>query len=263
MPHYSDTGMSELEREFELEMERDEGAAIEQELEADWEAQPGEETEETDAEWEREPTDPGSYAERFYELSQREFESESELDEEVRNIVNEMERDFFWKNWKSRLKKVGGSLLKKGLGHLASKTPVFKGLQAVTQLTRGNLKGALGSLAKAGLTTALGATPAGAVALPALKAIGFESSPYPERNREAWDNYVEVAREAFDNLGRNINEAAVDPVEASRLASNAFQTAVQKVQHAVRGTGEGRAARQRRTMTIRVKRGDRIVIEGI
>jgi hypothetical protein len=259
--------MSDLEQEFELEMEGDEGESPkDEELGSDWETEQAsdeEADEETDQESESEPTETGGYADRFYELSQRAFESESELDDEVRDIVNDMERNYFWGNWKKRLKKIGGSLIKKGLGHLAGKFPVFKGLQAVTQLARGNVKGALGSLAKAGLTAALSASPAGAVALPALKALGFEATADSEPNREAWDNYVEVAREAFNHLGQNISEAAVDPVEASRLASNAFQTAVRNVQARVRSNGTGVRDHRKRSMTIQVRRGERIIIEGI
>jgi hypothetical protein len=264
MPRYND--MSELEREFELEMESDEEAGQDEELEGEWEEETGsdEETdEEAGQEWETGSTEPGSYADRFYELSQREFESESELDDEVRELLNNMERDFFWGKWKRKLKKMGGRLVKRGLGQLAGKLPGFKGLQAVTQAARAALKGNLGGLAKSALTAALSAHPAGAAALPALKALGFESSEDSERNHEAWENYVEVAREAFDNLGRNLDERAADPLEASRLASSAYQAAVRNVQARAR-TNEGRGRDHRtRTMRIQVRRGQRIIIEGI
>jgi hypothetical protein len=267
MSRNNDTDMSELEREFELEMEGDESESKpEEELESDWEAESvsdEEADEESDEEFESEPTEAGGYADRFYELSQREFESESELDDEVRGIVNEMERDFFWGKWKKRLKSIGGRLLKKGLGQLAGRLPVFKGLQALTQAARAAMKGDLGGLAKSAFTTVLSAHPAGAVALPALKALGFEATGDSERNREAWDNYVEVAREAFDHLGRNLDERTADPLEASRLASNAFQTAVRKVQARVRSNGTQVRDHRKRSMTIQVRRGERIIIEGI
>ena len=67
--------------------------------------------------------------------------------------------------------------------------------------------------------------------------------------REAWDNFVEVSREAYQNLAQNLHENADNPLEASRLANNAFQTAVKKVQSRVqatrspRGAGAGRRRR--------------------
>lgn len=264
MPRYNETDMSELEREFELEMEGDEGESTpDEELESDWEAERAndeEADEESDEEWESESVEAGDYAQRFYELSQREFESESELDDDVRGLVNEMERDFFWKGWKKRLKRVGGRLLKRGLGQLAGRLSGFKGLQALTQAARGALKGNLGGLAKTALTAALSAHPAGAAALPALKALGFEATEDSERNREGWENYVEVAREAFDHLGRNFDERAVDPLEASRMASTALQTGLRKVQAKVASAGGGRPSSRRRRRVIRARKGDKIVI---
>jgi hypothetical protein len=254
--------MSELEREFELEMEGDEGeSTTDEELESDWEAESesDEETdEESDEEWEREPTERSDYAQRFYELSQREFESESELDDEVRGLVNEMEREYFW--GLGRLKKIGRRLLKKGVGQLAGRLSGFKGLQAITRAARQALNGNLSSLARMGFNAALSAHPAGAAALPALKAMGFEATEDPERNRESWDNYVEVAREAFDHLGRNFDERAVSPLEASRLASAALQTGLRKVQAQMTSAGGGRPSSYRRRRVIRARKGDKIVI---
>lgn len=264
MPNYNDTGMSDLEREFELEMEGNEGeSGQDEELESDWEAQGDEEADEkADKEWENEPVETGGYAERFYELSQREFESESELDNEVRGIVNEMERDFFfgkWKNWRNRFKR----MLKAGVGQLAGQIPGFKAIQALTKAGREALKGNLSSAVTSAIAAGLSAHPAGAAALPALKALGFEATGDSESNREAWNNYVEVAREAFDYLGRNLDERTADPLEASRMASNAFQSAVRKVQARV-GSREVQVRDHRgRTMTIKVRKGERIIIEGI
>jgi hypothetical protein len=267
MARSDQTYLSNLEQEFELEMEHEEGQGEQHtgdgDGEADWELEsPGNEEseEESQEEPEAEAPEGGDFAERLRELSQREFETEAQLDEEVREIVDEMEREYFFKKWANRLKSVGGPLVKAGLGRLAGQFPAFKGLQAVTQLARGNLKGALGSLAKSGLTAALGAHPLGAVALPALKGLGFETSQDPEQQREAWENYVAVAQEAFDHLGQNIGAAAVDPLGASRLASTAFQTGLSKVQARVGSGAGGRAPSRGRRRVIRVRRGDKIVI---
>ena len=267
--------MSELERELELEMEGDEGSAeFEEELDEEWEAE-GSDEEFEDVEGES----TGDYAERFYELAQTGFESETEVDERLNEVFREMERDFFWGKIKSgfkRLKNKGlGKLLQKGLKFAAGKLPHLKVLQAVTDLSKGNLSGLLKSAAKA----ALAASPAGAVALPALNALGFEATEEPERNREAWDNYVELAREAYDHLAENLTENADNPLEASRLATNAFQTAVRRVQGKVqakrpfvrahRPYGMGSPSPERvinltsgQTIFIRLASGGRIRIKG-
>jgi hypothetical protein len=241
-----DTDISELEREFELEMdnfESDEEYKTDEEFEMDEEFEAMSDLEIEDA-TEGEYENAGDYAERFYELSQRSYESVSELNEEVDGILNEMERDFFWRGAKNFLKKKAKGLVSKGLKFAAGQIPAFKALQGITQLTRGNLKGFLGSLANAGLASAI---PGGAAILPALKTLGV--SPGGEMEREAWDNFVEVSREAYQNLAQNLHENADNPLEASRLANNAFQTAVKKVQSRVqatrspRGAGAGRRRR--------------------
>jgi cell division protein FtsL len=84
------------------------------------------------------------------------------------------------------------------------------------------LKGTLGTLAKAGLKEVR----AGGAVLPVLGALGFEAG---EQNREAWQSFANVCKESFDYLARNLNENADDPLEASRLASEAFSTALKKV----------------------------------
>ncbi len=254
---------SELEREFELETDAgdeqgeaedgDDAGAAEWELEAeDDDAEASD-----DDEWEA--REEGSYADRLRELSHAELESEAQLDQEVRDIVDEMEREYFFGKWGSRLRKIGGGLVRKGLGKLAGQLPVMKGLQAVTQLARGNLKGALGSLAKTGLTAALGAHPLGAAALPVLKGLGFEAAEDPDGEREAWENYVAVAREAFDHLGRHLDEAALDPAGASKLAAAAFQAGLDKAQPRVRRADGGRG-RPRRRRVIRLRRGDKLIV---
>lgn len=264
MARSDETYASELEREFELEMDDASGGEAEGDGdtgEPEWElgAEDGEAESDSADDGEGEPVEAGSYADRLRELSHAELESEAQLDQELRDVVDEMEREYFFGKWGSRLKRIGGGLLKQGLGRLAGQLPALKGLQAVTQLARGNLKGALGSLAKTGLTAALGASPIGVAALPVLKGLGFEATEDPEREREAWENYVSVARESFDHLGRHLDESALDPLGANRLAAAAFQAGLGKVQERVAAAGGGeRPARRRRV--IRVRKGDRLVI---
>lgn len=235
------TSLSELEREYELEMDDSESEYesdaefefddSEYETHGDYEEESDEEyegagdyEEESDSEFEYESQDGGSseYADRFYELAQMEFESESELDQEVNGLLNEMEQDFFWGAAKRFLKKRGPGLLGK-LGKFAlSKLPAGHALKGLSALSRGNLKGALAGLAK----TAISSHPAMAAAMPALSALGFEASEGAEGNREAWNNYTEVAREAYENLAANMNPKAAIPTVASDMAKKALQKAL-------------------------------------
>ena len=241
----NDSDMSDVEREFELEMEEE--PTEDRELEREFE------------EIEEESAD--DYAERFHELSQRQFEAESEVDDAVNGLLNEMERDFFFKGLRKKLKKAGKGLLKKGL-KLAKGLPAFQAVKGITQLARGDLKGLLGSLAKAGLGAAISAVPGGAAILPALKALGFEAAEDdPEANKEAWRNFVGVSREAFDSLAQNLHEQADDPLEASRLATRAFQEALEKGRARVGGLRTVDKA----TRIVRVRKGEtvKVIIEGI
>lgn len=241
------SSLSELESEYELEMDN-----TESEYEDEFEDETGDEEyentgdNESDDEFEYEMSDSenSGYAERFYELSQMEFESESEMDQEVNGLLNEMEQDFFWKAAKSFIKRKGPGILGK-LGKFAlSKLPAAHALKGLSQLARGNLKGSLLGLAK----TALASHPAFAAAMPALNALGFESSESPEANREAWDNYVEVAREAYESLAENLNQNSADPMVANEVARNSLQKALTNVKARVgrspgSRTGRGMAPR--------------------
>jgi hypothetical protein len=251
----NDTDMSEMEREFELEMgddyetTEDSEAVEDQELDEEL----GEESEslsEFDEELESVEEESGGFADRLNELSQREYESESEVDQELNAVLNEMEQDFFFGGLKKKLKSAGKGLLQKGLKFAAGQIPALQAFKGLTQLSRGNLKGFLGSLAKTAITSAI---PGAAVALPALKALGFNPLGDSEANRNAWSNYVEVSREAYDHLAANLHENADNPLEASRLATNAFQTALKRVQSRVP------SARPAGTMAIRAGGKRRVI----
>lgn len=253
----NDIDMSELEREVELEMEEPEEKEREEpveekELEEEFGKLAEFEREEPEEEFEEvEEKFPG-YAERFYELSQREFESEAEVDSAVNTLLNEMERDFFFKGLWKKVKKAGKGLLKKGL-KLAEGLPAFQAIKGITSLARGDLKGLLGSLAKTGLGTVI---PGGGVA---MKALGFEASEDPEANREAWENYVDFSRRAFENLARNLEVNADDPLVASRIANEAFRTALREVQAKAPST----VSQKKRRRVILVRPGEHVVIKGV
>jgi hypothetical protein len=244
--------MSDLEREFELEMEdveqpsREAADDLEREFELEMEDVEQPSREAADA------TAVDDLAQRFFELSQRQFESESEVDSAVNGLLNEVERQFFYKRWK---KKLMGKLAKFG-GKFVKGLPAFQGIKAVTQLARGDLKGSLGALAKSGLASAI---PGGSAVLPALKSLGvFEPTEDSESDIDSWRNYVQVAKEAYEQLANNLNEKSVkNPVAASQQATQAFQSAVSK--HTMIPNAGMRYPR-RKAYTFRVRRGDDFTI---
>jgi cell division protein FtsL len=205
---------SDIEKEFEEDLKEGERRQPE---EAELEGEFDEELE--GEEWpEEKKLDP--FAEKFYELSSKKFKTENELDTAVNGILNEIERDYFFKGLLKKTGKSGRALLKKGL-RMFKGVSAFQAAEGITQLVRGNLKGTLGTLAKSGLKVR-----AGAAALPVLSTLGFESG---ETNRDAWQNFVDLCKESFDYLASNLNENADDPIKASKLASEAFSDALKEV----------------------------------
>jgi hypothetical protein len=202
------------------------------------------------------------YTDKLLEISERQFDTEFELDREIQSLVNNMERDFFsfggvWK----KLKQGGRFLAKAGLNAVKG-LPAFRVVKGLTQLARGNLKGLLATLAKAGMGAAISAFPGGAIALPALRAmgVGFEVSDDSDVRRRALYNVVDVSRESFEYLARNFNEKSNDPIEANRLAANAFQYGLKKVRskttsQMIPGTKLGK-----KVNLIKVRKGQRIRI---
>lgn len=263
-----DIGMSELEEEFELEMDEGRELGEDKEYKEDQETdeefeflqeemEVDEESEEPQGEFEG-PEDRSSYyAQRFYEISEREFESESELEVQINDVLNEMEREFFWGKLKKLGKKAFKGVLKKGLSYVKG-MPVFRALKGVTQLARGDLKGMLGTMAKAALPTALSFIPGGAVALPALKALGFEAELDEDASRSAWRNFSEVSRESYEYLASNLNPNITNPIDANRLASKALQAGLSRAGTRYRPAGAKRVLR----VTVRPGEKVKIIITG-
>ncbi len=251
-----DTGLSELERELELEMGDERESVDDREWEKELESAIDSDRERPEEEADKGDTESTDYADRFYELSQRSFESEFEMDDSVNRLLTEMEREYFFRGLWRRMRQGGRWLLRRAAG-LARGTPIGRIVSGVTQLARGNLRGALGSLARAGLGSLVSAIPGGAAALPALNALGLGETDDPERNREGWNNYVSVVREAYDNLARNLNERANDPIEANRLATEAFRAGMRSAQNNRPQT----TSRGRRVISLRS--GERVIIKAV
>jgi hypothetical protein len=260
----NDTDMSSLEFELEsdsddeLYRELDEGDDNEHEHD-DSELEAGDDEELDEGE-----DGTGGYAERFYELAQRELESSLEIDREVNRLLTEMEREFFsFGSVFKKLKSAGKGLLKKGLDHVKKRIPITQLIEGVTQLSRGNLKGMLAPLAKAALSVA-GNHPAIAALMPALKSLGFDPDGDEGQNREAWDNYVNLAREAYDELATNLTRDSDEPIEASRVATKSFQNALSRVAQPGASVGVRSSPRVPRqggnTRVIELRKGERLVV---
>lgn len=264
--------LSELEMELELEMddefEQDEELddEFEQDEELDDEFESMAEDSETDEEFFADEPGSSEYAQRFFEISQQEFESDADREQLVSQLMKEMDEEFFLgklkKGW-SHLKRKGlGKLLQKGLKFAAGRFPQLKVLEGITDLAKGNLSGLLKNVAM----SALAAHPAGAGAMAAMKALGFDAGKAPEENQEAWENYVEAARESYEYLAETLTPDADQPLEASRLATQAFQRGVQKVASR-RGVLQPQYNRSRdhrpgrRVRIVHVRPGEKVIVK--
>ncbi|MEZ4776191.1 MAG: hypothetical protein R3D00_23660 [Bacteroidia bacterium] len=245
--------MSQLEREFELEMENHNHTPSDEEMEAELESMlDGDESEyeyeedspESEYEYEEDPEDneyeyeedysSGSYAERLYELSQREFESEYEFESELDQIVDDMHREFFFGKLFKKLKnsKFAKGLIKKGLKFarpFASFIPggslVMDGLNAATDLLGENVKSRAKSLSK----RAIKAVRKEAKALTKdVAAMGVAPENTEEANQQVAQNVTDTIQTAMEFAADNIHYEIDDPIEADRLASRAFETALQQ-----------------------------------
>jgi len=241
-PDYSD--VSSLEREFELELEDSSDFEFEEDSEAppDYEYETLDDTEleqGDDAGGWREAGYGGDYADRFLELSAREFESAAEVDQGMNEVLDDMEREYFFGAIGRGLKKLSKNKLLRSLAQKGLKAGVGKflpGLQGALQLARGNLKGALLNFGKQALGSVV---PGGGAALDAVKALGFGAGEQEMADREAWDNYVTFAREAYEHLADNVTLTADQPAEASRLANDAIQHAIRQAKARASGGRRG------------------------
>jgi hypothetical protein len=224
-------GEQDLETPADLEGEQDLETPADLEGEQDLENQFEQVREEYEEPFSETQSPIDNLAEKFFELSESNI-SDNEADSAVNGLLNEVERDFFF-----------GKLLKKGLGKklfsigkgLVKGLPVFQGLKGITQLARGDLKGMLGSLAKTGLASVI---PGGSAALPILNSLGLsEISENSENSLDRWKDFVRLSEISYEYLAQNLDANSMkNPIAASRLASNAFQTAATMVRNRNRGS---------------------------
>ena len=110
--------MSQLEREFKLDMEGDEELEAIGSGEDEFEDLPLEgEGPDGDHELDDTGQESSDYADRLHELSLREYESESEIDSALNEVLNDMEQEFFF----GKLRRGWNRFKKKGLGKLLNK----------------------------------------------------------------------------------------------------------------------------------------------
>jgi len=285
------TDLSELEREVELDMEGEYETLDERESagsEQEWEALDSEDSDRetndesgdlfeldqeeesgNDREWEVESesgTD-SEYVDQLMEIASRQYESESEVDQELNGVLNNVATEYFFSRIKQGLRKISRNkivrgLVKKGLKVASGQFPALK---AITGLARGDLKGMLLNLGKQALGSAI---PGSTAVLGALQGVGLESESGDVADREVWNNYLQISKDAFEHLADNLTEQADQPLEASRLASQAFQQAVIKAKTR-RGAGGKRSdngvvspGRRGAVRRIRLRPGERLIISG-
>jgi hypothetical protein len=251
-------GEQDLETPVELEGEGEQDLETPVELEGEGEQDLETQFEQVREEYEEPLTETQSpmdnLAQRFFELSESNI-SDNEADSAINGLLNEVERQYFF-----------GKLLKKGLGKkifnigkgLVKGLPVFQGLKGITQLARGDLKGMLGSLAKSGLASVI---PGGSAVLPVLNSVGLsEISEESENSLDRWKDFVRLSEISYEYLAQNLDSNSMkSPIAASRLASKSFQTAASMVRNRSRGVsypGRGSSSPRRKSYKLRVRNGD-------
>lgn len=271
MTRQSMAQLSSLEQELELELEGaadfdseaddDKEAAddAEWELDDDAELEVDEDAElESALEEDRERT----YGDRLADLASREFENPRELEVALSEVLDDMEREYFFGKIGKFISKAGKSLVKRGM-KLAKNLPAAKVLEGVSKLARGNLKGLLGSLVQAGLA---GAIPGGAMLGPLFQSLTQGGGGFGKlagalqsglggdgAEQEHFHRLAEIGQNAFEELASRLNERADDPLEAARLAQASFESAVR------RSNGKRREG-GRHTRHVVLRPGQRLVV---
>ncbi len=250
-------GDSELDGESDNELDGESDNELDGESDSEVDGESDSEVDgESDNEFDRQGVD--HFAQRFYELSLTDGESELEMAQQVDGLMREMEQEYFFKGLRKRLKGVGGSLLKSALASAAGALPIGNLAKLASSVARGDMKGLLGSLANTALSVA-SKHPALAVGLPALKALGFGRGG----SRAPWRNFTSMAKDAYGQLAQHVDNETLRPATAHRVARNAFNKALLRAQTRTVNSGAGRSLstggrKRRRVVTLR--RGDVLVV---
>ncbi|MCO6491912.1 MAG: hypothetical protein J5I98_26080 [Phaeodactylibacter sp.] len=259
MAHKHHYGMSELEREFELEMDDSSYPGTDHELEAelehlmaegDGEYEYDEDSAAEEYEHEYEEDEPQSefeydedveegesfgqdfrpYGERLFELSLREFESESEMDDALGGIFDDMEREYFFSRAIGILKRnpIARSLVSKAVNAVAGSIPGGQvALDAIKTMGKPLLQGIRNNWS--------GAVRAGAHALApdAIRMagnfagrLGLQPGNGAAANREAFRRIAKGIQRSYEFAAGHFDHRSGDPLVASRLANRAFEAGV-------------------------------------
>jgi len=245
--------ISDLEAQYELESDDDSEVENESDEEAYDDSELGDDHENAD-----EIDQSQSYGERFHELTAREYESDEELETGLRDILGEMEQQYFL-----------GGFLKKKLGKLAGAGARFAKRHLKKLPIGGVLKAAQGMLGKT-LTDQLmraasSLVPGGAVALPMLQSLGIvpggasASAGNETQEGETWERFSEFAREVYETAADRTDELSIDPLKAIQQANRVIQGVAQQnkgfVQQAVHT-----ARRHGGRRVVRVRPGESVLI---
>lgn len=268
-------GLSDLEEEFELELEDAIGTSADEELNEEFEADDGmlgeldEERESVDEEFDDREADAefeggvgGGYAERLMELSTREFESEAEMETGLNEVFDDMHTEYFLGSIRKLAKrglKAGARNLLKRVKRVAGGLPMGQALKGI--LASRNLTDLLKNVAKTGLKTALQSHPA----LGMLSQLGgglLKQGEYGDDEREAFEQVVALSREAYEHLAQHLDETSVTPAGASQQAADALKAAVGKIRSGQAMGARAAGGPRRRTRVIRLKPNQKLVIIG-
>jgi hypothetical protein len=262
----SDDGEFEAADDSEMEAEADDSELDDAELADDSELDDHEEDSELSELDDAELVEPDAhgFAERFYELSLREGESEFEIAREVDSILREMEHEYFLKGLLKKVKKVGGKFLKTAAGVVGSTLPIGNLAKIATSLMSGDMRGMLGALASTAMSVA-SKHPALAAAMPALKALGFGGGGSPAGAWKNWKNFTDMAKDAYGTLATKVDSEVMKPQRAQHAARSSFNSALvraSKRRHTYgRGTAGGSSINgQQRKRVITLRRGDRLIV---
>lgn len=279
--------MSQLEREFELAMGHVHGDTsyenLDRELESMLEGDEEEyeydedteyEYDEDNVEYEYDEDDSGVefevddytrsfYADRLFELSQREFENEYEMATEIDGVLDEMQREFFTKWAKGVFRKARNvatsakqfidehpglkAALNKGLNMAANAVApgigpmALQGLQAVMAPTLEGVRNRARPVLNKAIQTIRGQGVSAAGNL--LSKFGIDAANTGKLNLDGLKNVVGSIQKSFEFAADNIHGNIDDPIEAERLASRAFEVGLKHGMSASgrrpKGTGKG------------------------
>lgn len=253
MAHRHHYDMSELEREFELEMDAQDDYSTDHEMEdvGEYDQEYSEDYDENEYEYDEDYADseygeyeyeayedfPVSYGERLFEIAQREFESEYEMDEALSQVMEDMEREYFFK-------KIGG-LIKRG-AKFVNNNPMLKGLldkgltaaagfvpggntalsaiksfgKPLLQGIQNNWQGAL----KAGASAM--APKAAGIANRFAKRIGINANFPAQQNQEVFERMAQGIQRSYEFAAQHFGDHVGDPLVASRMANKAFEVGI-------------------------------------